>query len=403
MPILQDYHHFDGLHWSTGYLTNALAYQGVTAPHTGKPYSEALLMGINGGLCAGYFAFEYEGHDPHLSFLTRYLFDEEPGAVFERLAIPMTKQQTTDPTKAVANVVNALARNKPAIVWLDVMSFENAPQQDIEGFWLVMPVLVYGYENDTVYMADRARVPLKADAATFAAAREKIKKHKHRMMTVEAPDARKLADAVKGGIQACIDIFVNEPPVGNKSSFGFDAYEKWVKLLTSPVGKQSWHKMFAPGRRMYCGLTSTYQYIRLFFTGSGGSRGVYADFLDEAAVILKKPALTETAVQFRQCAAAWDEFLALVLPDEVAPFKEARELMHRHYDLFLEQGGAGAAKDERHQIIARLDAIKKSMDSDFPLTDAEAGEMRQRLAAGIEKICAVEKVAIEMLSAAVAG
>src|SRR5690242_7760181 len=113
MPTLKNYRQFDGLHWETGFLRNIFEYQGVTAPHTGKPLSEALLMGVNGGLCAGYFAFEYEGWDPHLHFLTRYPFNmEDPGAMYERLAIPRNVQQTPNPQKGVANLINALAQGK---------------------------------------------------------------------------------------------------------------------------------------------------------------------------------------------------------------------------------------------------------------------------------------------------
>lgn len=54
MQRLTDYHQFDGRHFTSGYPRNVLAYQGALAPHTGQPYSEALIMGINGGICAGY-------------------------------------------------------------------------------------------------------------------------------------------------------------------------------------------------------------------------------------------------------------------------------------------------------------------------------------------------------------
>ena len=64
MPILADYNHFGGRHWETGSVHNYYAYRGVTAPHTGEPYSEALLMGVSGGAVMGYFAFAYEGYDP---------------------------------------------------------------------------------------------------------------------------------------------------------------------------------------------------------------------------------------------------------------------------------------------------------------------------------------------------
>ncbi|MBK9748103.1 MAG: BtrH N-terminal domain-containing protein [Chloroflexi bacterium] len=193
MAELANYHHFDGLPWATGYLVNALGYQGVTAPHTGQPYSEALLMGINGGLCAGYFSFEYTGELPHLHFLTRYLFDEEPGKVFERLAIPMRVQQTTDSTKAAANVINALAQGKPAIVWGDVLSLPYNSFAPGAGYWLIMPVLVYGYDSvGEVKIADRARVGLTASAADLSVARAKIGKVKNRMMTIGAPNPDKL-------------------------------------------------------------------------------------------------------------------------------------------------------------------------------------------------------------------
>lgn len=49
MVILKNYQEFAGRHWETGTIRNALAYQGVKAPHTGKSVSEALLMGITGG------------------------------------------------------------------------------------------------------------------------------------------------------------------------------------------------------------------------------------------------------------------------------------------------------------------------------------------------------------------
>jgi hypothetical protein len=61
MPKLKDYNQFNGRHWETGTVHNYFAYTGVKAPHTGQPYSEALLMGVSGGAVMGYFSFAYEG------------------------------------------------------------------------------------------------------------------------------------------------------------------------------------------------------------------------------------------------------------------------------------------------------------------------------------------------------
>lgn len=397
MALLNDYHQFTGLHWSTGYLTNLLDYQGAVAPHTGKPYTEAMLMGINGGLCAGYFAFDYQGFDPHIHFLTRYLFDETPGAVFERLGIAMHKQQSTNPDKATANLIGALAKGTPAAVWLDVMSAYDECNPPMPGFWLVMPVVVYGCDlkSDRVHIADRARVPLTTSVAQFTAARGRIKKHRYQMMTIGAPNPDKLPDAIRAGIRACIDIFVNEPPVGSKSSFGLDAYQKWAKLLTDTKGKQSWAVMFEPGRKMYCGLTTAYRYIELWYTGGRGSRHIYADFLDEAAKVLNSATLNEAAVQFRQCANRWDAFTAALLPDHIEPFRESRELMRQDYDLFLSQGIS--ALPQRQQIQSRLEAIKGDMENNFPLTATESAAMRKSLRDLILEIHDAEKIAIDLL------
>ena len=400
MAELANYHHFDGMPWATGYLVNALAYQGVTAPHTGQPYTEALLMGINGGLCAGYFSFEYTGELPHLHFLTRYLFDEEPGKVFERLGIPMRMQQTTDGTKAAANVINALAQGKPAIVWGDVLSLPDNSFAPGAGYWLIMPVLVYGYDPvGEVKIADRARVGLTASAADLSAARAKIGKVKNRMMTIGAPNPDKLPQAVHEGIQACIDIMLHEPPVGAKSSFGLDAYTKWAKLLESK-SKDSWAVRFAPGARMYAGLTSSYRYIHVWFTGGRGARHIYADFLDEAAVILENPALQEVAQHFRTAAVAWDGLTAALLPDAVPLFRETREHMERSYHLFLAHGNASV--DERRTLQQQLKILETTAAQDFPLSATEAAAMRQNLREHVLHVHDVEKIALSALMEAMA-
>ncbi len=74
MPTIADYNQFEGTHWETGSIRNFMAARGFTAPHTGKPYSEAFLLGISGGITVGYFNFAYEGVDPQCNILTRNTF-----------------------------------------------------------------------------------------------------------------------------------------------------------------------------------------------------------------------------------------------------------------------------------------------------------------------------------------
>src|SRR5690349_14676858 len=75
MTVLENYKHFDGLHWETGCYYNFFDYRGLKAAHTGKPYSEALMLGVSGGIVMGYFSFAYKGFDPQARVLTRNTFD----------------------------------------------------------------------------------------------------------------------------------------------------------------------------------------------------------------------------------------------------------------------------------------------------------------------------------------
>ena len=116
MPTLPNYNAFGGRHFETGTVHNALAYQGVTAPHTGEPYSEALLMGVSGGAAFGYFQFHYTGFAPQLNLLSRNTFDPLE-TLLDRLGVQRDLHQTASATTAAQHLSDALDNGQPAIVW----------------------------------------------------------------------------------------------------------------------------------------------------------------------------------------------------------------------------------------------------------------------------------------------
>ncbi len=213
MKVLDNYDQFNGRHWETGTAANFLAWRGVRAPHSGQPYSEALLMGVSGGAVMGYFSFAYEGYDPMARILTRNTFDPWM-TMLSRLGVAQNVHQTAKPETAVRNLMTALEEGTPAIVWADMWSLPyNALAWD-EGMWAMFPVLVYGYddEKDIVAIADRARVGLTTTTAELAQARGRAKNNKHRLITLEAPDAAKLPAAVSAGLWDCIRLYTEPPP-----------------------------------------------------------------------------------------------------------------------------------------------------------------------------------------------
>ena len=53
-----------GIHPPTASLTKILSFKRVQNPLSGKPFSEALLLGIGGGLDAGYILYQFK-HLPY--------------------------------------------------------------------------------------------------------------------------------------------------------------------------------------------------------------------------------------------------------------------------------------------------------------------------------------------------
>lgn len=397
MPTLNDYRQFNGLHWETGSVCNHLGYQGFKAPHTNQPYTEALLLGISGGAVIGYFSFAYEGYDPHVAILTRNTFSPLE-TLLTRLGVEQTLRQTSNAGKAQADLLDCLADGLPPLVWADMFSLPYNQLPHDGGMWQMFPIVVYGYEADTVWIADRAGVPLTVSPAELAAARGRVKKIKFRLLTLDMPNPDKLVSAVQKGIWDCLKLYTEAPPRGSKTNFGLTALKRWAGLLVNPKQRLSWAKEFPPGPKMYAGLTSAFNSIALF--GQDGlrqdaERGIYADFLDEASLLLNKPALKDVARQFRRCGQAWRELAQALLPDDIPAFKETRELMLRQHRLFLEQGSA--ALSARQQIKTRLSELKTEILLSFPLDETEVATMRENLRAHVLKIHDLELEAIKAL------
>lgn len=395
MTVLRDYQHFGGRHWETGSIHNFYAYRGVNAPHTGKPYSEALLLGVSGGITLGYFTFAYQGCDPQCNILTRNTFNPLE-TLLSRLGVVQYLDHTASPEKAVDKLLDTLADGSPAILWADLWSLPYTGLRPEDRMWGAFPILVYGYDRDAdqVYIADRAEVPLSVSTRELAAARGRIKKEKHRLLTLDMPDPAKLESAVRLGIKDCLKLFLEKPPRGTADNFGLRAYQFWADMLTNAKGRQSWAKVFPPGVAMYAGLTTAYSFASLFGKGLEGDaeRSTYATFLEEAATLLAKPALRQVADLFRASAEEWRALPQVLLPDQITPFAQARRLLWRRHEAFLQKGNG--ALEEMQTIDAQLAEIRRSMSDDFPLTEVEVLSLREQIAAHLLRIRDREQAAV---------
>ena len=392
---------FDGLHYETGSVHNILALQGIQMPHTKSAPSEALLLGLSGGITFGYFSFAYKGLDPHVALLTRNTFDPLE-KLLDRLNVARTVKQTTDASKAEKNLFDALDNGQPVLVWADQISLPYNTYDGMLGdeMYMMIPIVVFGYDSKkgTVDIADQSRKPIKIDASLLTRARARVKKEKFRQMTLSLPSFDKLAQGVASALRASIQSFYTSPVKGYAANFGFAAYQRWADALINDKDKQSWNKIFPAGRPMFAGLASAFERIELFGTGGASSRPLFGDFLDEASLLLGKPALRESAVQIRALAPLWIALGRALLPDDLPLFKETRQLMLKKRDLFWEKGDS--TTNEIKKIHTRLKVIRKMMEKDFPLSDAEALALKQNLREHILRIHDAEKGAITELEKA---
>ena len=398
MAMLENYNHFGGYYWQSSTIHNALAYAGYKAPHTNEPYSDALLFGVSGGANFGYFFFHYEGFDPQFNILTRNTFNLfDP--ILERLGIIWNVIHTKSEDKARANLIETLENGEVPIVWADVFSLpHNAPDTDMaeNDSWGTLPIVVYGYEDGTAYIADRADVGLTATTDELDTARARVKKDKHRIVTLEAPNEAKLASAVTAGLWDCIKLYTEKPPKGSKNNFGLAGYNAWITALTKSAGKKSWSKLVSTPAELYAGLTSAYHFSQQFGkdTSHTAERVLFAEFLEEAAIILDKPELNDIAPQFRHAGEAWCEVGQALLPDNVDLLKQSRDLMDTRHALFLEKGSA--AIDDIRASIKAQDEMKHVFSEDCPLDDDGIQALKDNLA---EKVMAVHDIEAEAITA----
>jgi hypothetical protein len=185
------------------------------------------------------------------------------------------------------------------------------------------------------------------------------------------------------------------------TNFGLKGLEKWADRLTNARDKQGWPAIFPRGKYLLDALQAAYTYIELWGTGGRGSRGMYADFLTEAAAALGNPGLEAVAGEYHHSAGLWQGIAESALRNEVPLFTEVKELLARRDSLFLEQGDGSTA--ERLEMSGRLAALREQAEADFPLSQREVDDLLSELREQVIALHDAEARAVNMLQTAVEG
>jgi hypothetical protein len=398
--IVQNYKQFGGAHSETAALKNVLAQSGVSAPHTKKIYSEAMLLGLGGGVGAGYaiadfnqqkfpvIGLRHQWNNVKADFLKR---------IAQRIGAPVTVKETTGARTAEDDLKEALERNRPVIAW---GSLAALPYYGLSDEWLadyVHVFVVYGWNEKArrICVDDRAVVPWHITPDELRGSRSAIPSARSRTLTIAPP--KKSADlkaAIIAGISDCCDEMLDPP----HRSVGLASLAKWAELLTDAKNEQGWPKIFKSGTPLYRALLATFHSIETAGTGGGAFRLMYADFLDEAAMALDKSAeriLSDAAAQYRRSAKLWSGLAKAALPDSVDLLCEAREVTAAKYQLLTARGPA--ADSQMQKINRRLAAIESEAEKKFPLNPKQTRALLDELSGHVRKIHEAEEKGVAIL------
>ena len=307
-----------GAHFETTNVRNLLRASGVDV-------SEAMCLGIGGGIAAGYqfcpFAQGHEeiyGSGAHL--IPRVKMMTTNGAwyrdTFARLGVDVDVRESTGKKAAQANLLAGLDAGKLVVAWTTPTGV--APFTNWTTVCGMYTVLVHRVHGETVEFSDHVSVR-KIGLAEFSAARERVYSLKNRTMTVTAGkiSSQQWKSAVMAGLRETVGDF-EKPRLG---SFNLPGLKEGVGLLNGKKNKRAWPVVF-PGAKIFLPMRDIFESIELG-TGGGLMRPLYAAFLDEAAALLKRPELSEMAETYRRLGGEWTAFAKVLLPKPFAGLKQA--------------------------------------------------------------------------------
>ncbi len=401
MMILPNYTPNGGQHPETAAFAAALANQGVIAPHTGAPYSEAMLLGIGGGLGMGYILWEFKQGDLKILVLGMRNNWQYPVKFVEALAgrmnMPVQVLETGGKQRARQNVEAALAAGVPAVVWVDPaqLAYTMLPAEADGCYGHVVTVAGIDAAGH-VLVDDRAAELFTVDAAEFAAARARIPSYKNRVVLFGEPGEFDLAEAVMAGLVDCAEHLHKK-----SDSFSLPAIRKWARLMTDTRNKKAWPVVFADRRGLYSALKSVYEGVSPGGPQGGSLRDLYAAFLNEAAPLVKLPALDEIAYHYKYIGVRWSNLGELALPTEIPALAATKELLARRQATFAALGGDGL--DELRAITTELDALDAELADNFPLNDTEIADLFAAMQIELDGIYAAEQEANRLLWERVIG
>jgi len=144
-------------------------------------------------------------------------------------------------------------------------------------------------------------------------------------------------------------------------------------------------------------MSSVFGQIELRGNGGSAFRGMYADFVDQAAGVLKKPALKKVADQFRESEASWHKIALAALPDSIPILKETRETFDRRATL-LRKPRTPKVNEELDSLRTRLKELRESSAKELALSPEARLDLFSSIRSRVLETEAIERAAFTDLN-----
>ncbi len=378
--------HFPGNIPATAALRVILAHAGMTAPKSKEPLSEAMLFGIAGGIGIGVFSFFYEKEKVASFFVAgRHSWQDDVAYLVNacrRLGAKTEMHETSSATQAEKQLREVVA-NGPCVAWVDMA---HLPHRALPAMWSgggYHVVTVYRVTDKDAVIGDLTDDPISISLADLAKARLRIKKQKHRLLSISATaPVKDLAKIVRDGLSACYQGLGGTGWKNFKTNFSLKSLQIWADRMGSTKDKERWERVFERGPRLWTGLQMMHMFIEHYGTGGGLCRPMFADFVTEAADVLGDSKLRALVEPYADLGQRWSELAHAALPDNVPEFREARELHRQKAELTA----AGGPTEEIHTVWTRLSDLERRIGENFPLSEADCADLRADLQGRIQAL-----------------
>ncbi|MGQ0841174.1 BtrH N-terminal domain-containing protein [Actinokineospora sp.] len=382
-----------GTHHPSALLRNVLAQRGVRAPHTGTPYSEAMLAGLGGGIGFLYAVFEYRDFPyPTMTVVAQHHPEPFLPAALTRLGATHQATTTTSAKVAARRLAEALDAGLPAVCTVDRAGL---PWHAVENGFSGDPyeVAVIGRDGDAVYLDDVCVRPNPLAHQDFLAAWGATAKH--RLLTVtDAPEVD-LAAAVRDAVATTV-AHLTGPVLGHAYdvNFGLSGMGRLVAALGDRTGRKGWSTLFGGPAALFWGLRRLHDCLELEYTAPGATRPLYAEFLTEAAPLVGDDRYLAAAALFRTSGEHWSALAAHALSAAPA-LTRYDDLAERKLTLMI----TGGDKAEIRAVSREMAALPAAYEA-APLGDDARDKVLDRLHDHADAAMTAEREAVALLSRA---